>query len=793
MPYIKKEFIQGTLIPAVDIVRLIQQYVTLKKSGKDWKCCCPFHNEKTPSFTVNQQKGTYRCYGCGAHGSAINFLMQYKNLEFVDAVEELARFAGLEVEYDNNSLNKMRRDDSSKELYEIMDRAAYFFTDQLHKNPQALDYFVKQRGLNLELIKKARLGFAPDNRDYVERQLMRSSEEYQNFVTLGLQTDRREDDGRYVRRAFFRGRVIFPIFDIKGRIVAFGGRVLGSDAIPKYLNTPETPIFKKRLELFGLYETLQANRNRPEKVVIVEGYMDAIALRQAGYNNIVATLGTSITKEHLKQLFRFTDKVICCFDGDEAGKKATWRALKAVTPVLDDPRKEVYFVNMSPGHDPDTLVREQGPQAFEAELNMAVSYSESILLHESKLYDISDPNLRARLIDSVLSIIKAMKSQTLQIVTLQVLSAYVDISLDALQNMLNSSGIKANQEFIDVEVYESSNRPNTNYQTISSKYVSKQNLPTWARNYSSGTKVKSIKVNPNYGHNREGNGVIGGAIPIAPANAQRPWGDGMMRSMSVQEFNEQLWRQHMAQNQFTPAANYMNLGPNGAPFSATYDSDEPSGEYFEGGRGPEGNLMNRANESSYGATVSVVPQVSQEAREGSNEALALRDQHYHSVVGRDFSINELESSSYRLLGFALQNPTTVANVYESFKLDSMLAYAKALRVVEYPSIERVFTFIKQHPTTSCAAILEEFRNTPFDALFNLLSELTILPNTSDNNDFDITTKTIFLGNFIFELLKEPLKWRIDELKQGAMSEDDLAEVIHLNQVLSHNFREGSLR
>ncbi|MCK0534427.1 MULTISPECIES: DNA primase [unclassified Anaerobiospirillum] len=455
MPIIKKDYIKNRLIPHIDLVKLVNQFINLKKSGADYTCCCPFHNEKTPSFHVNPRRQTFTCYGCNEWGNAIDFVMKYKNIGFVDAVEELSRFAGLEVEYEEGSGRQFDSEKANKKAYELMDRVAAYFTDALNRNPEAMKYFTEQRALSPELITRARLGFAPDSWDYVAREIARDPSEYRELVELGIQVDRVEDDGRHVCKSFFRGRVMFPIFDIKGRIIAFGGRVFANDFGPKYLNSPETKIFKKRKELFGLYETLQATRNRPEKVVVVEGYMDAIALRQAGFNNIVATLGTAITADHLKTLFRYTGKVICCFDGDEAGKKATWRALQAVTPVLEKSDKEVSFINMPAGHDPDTLVRSEGKEAFEREIKMAVSYSESIILHESKVYDISDPNQRVRFLSSVLSIIKAMKSFSMRMVTLQVLSSYVGTDESTLKEMLNDESITPAAEFMGMDNYSS--------------------------------------------------------------------------------------------------------------------------------------------------------------------------------------------------------------------------------------------------------------------------------------------------------------------------------------------------
>ncbi len=453
MPFISKDFIRNKLMPRLDIVKLIQQYRTLKLSGANYKCCCPFHNEKTPSFTVSPSRQTYRCFGCGEHGNAIDFVMKYNNSSFVDAVEELARFAGIDVEYDKNSDYDPKKADMKQGLYKMMDDAAYYFTRCLQQNPEAMAYFKEKRGLSDEIIVKARLGYAPDNFEYVEQELAKNSEDYSKAVDCGLQKDIHEE-GRHRKYAFFRNRVMFPIFDVKGRIIAFGGRVLGDEKTAKYLNSPETPIFKKSREIFGLYECLQANRNRPESVVVVEGYMDAIALRQAGYNNIVATLGTALTSEHIQALFRYTNEVVFCFDSDDAGKKAGWHAMQVITPLLKETEKNVRFLFLPAGHDPDTFVRAHGNDAFRDEIKKALSLTETLFLYKIKEFDLSNVDGRGDFIRNVASIIKAMPFNY-QFVAKQLLSEILHMSLEEVNNTVDDPSIEIDRSFLPQPTYSS--------------------------------------------------------------------------------------------------------------------------------------------------------------------------------------------------------------------------------------------------------------------------------------------------------------------------------------------------
>ncbi|MCU7844575.1 MAG: DNA primase [Candidatus Thiodiazotropha sp. (ex Monitilora ramsayi)] len=355
------------LISRVDVVEIINRRVPLKKAGRDFQACCPFHDEKTPSFTVSQQKQFYHCFGCGAHGSAIGFLMEYDNLGFVEAVESLAESAGLEVPreagYDQGP--------DLRPLYDLMEEASRFYQQQLRQHPevyQAVDY-LKHRGLTGEIAARFHLGFAPPGWDNLLSILGQDQAAIERLSQCGL-TSEPESGKRYDR---FRHRIVFPIRDSRGRVIGFGGRVLGDDK-PKYLNSPETPLFHKGRELYGLYEARKAN-NKLQRLLVVEGYMDVVALAQYGILNAVATLGTATTQDHLELIFRTCSEVVFCFDGDRAGKDAAWKALQTTLPVMREGR-EARFLFLPDGEDPDTLVRKEGREAFEVRIDGALPLSE---------------------------------------------------------------------------------------------------------------------------------------------------------------------------------------------------------------------------------------------------------------------------------------------------------------------------------------------------------------------------------------------------------------------------------
>ena len=364
---IPNDFIQ-TLLSRVDIVEVVDRLVPLKKAGANYVACCPFHGEKTPSFTVSPTKQFYHCFGCGAHGTAIGFLMEYSQKPFPDAVEELARDAGLTVPRVERAGEKERREEAT-DLTEHLLVAAKFYRAQLKASTRAIDY-LKGRGLTGTIAAHYGIGYAPDGWQSLERVFADYADPALDAAGLVIGGD---SGKRYDR---FRDRVMFPIHDARGRVVGFGGRVLDRGE-PKYLNSPETPVFSKGRELYGLFQARQAIRDA-ERVVVVEGYMDVVALAQHGVGYAVATLGTSTTAVHVQKLFRLTDSVVFCFDGDAAGRKAAWRALENALPCLAD-GKNAQFLFLPDGEDPDDFVRMRGKAALEQAVKVAVPLSEFLL------------------------------------------------------------------------------------------------------------------------------------------------------------------------------------------------------------------------------------------------------------------------------------------------------------------------------------------------------------------------------------------------------------------------------
>ncbi|QFI55928.1 DNA primase [Aeromonas simiae] len=358
------------LLNRTDIVELIDSRVRLKKAGKNYQACCPFHNEKSPSFSVSPDKQFYHCFGCGAHGNAIGFVMAYDGLEFPDAIDELASLHGMTVPREQSGGGSYGSQPAvSKDLFELMAQIARFYESNLKSASQAVEY-LKQRGLTGEVVKKFAIGYAPNEWDQVRRRFGAGREQEQQLITGGMLIQRDNGPGSYDR---FRDRIMFPIRDKRGRVIGFGGRVLG-DGTPKYLNSPETPIFHKGRELFGLYEVRQAHKE-VRRVLVVEGYMDVVALAQYGIDYAVAALGTATTSDHIHTLFRTTAEVVCCYDGDNAGREAAWRALDNALPHLQDGR-ELKFVFLPDGEDPDSLVRQIGKSEFEELLDQAQPFAE---------------------------------------------------------------------------------------------------------------------------------------------------------------------------------------------------------------------------------------------------------------------------------------------------------------------------------------------------------------------------------------------------------------------------------
>lgn len=437
---IPRDFIDN-LLARVDVVDVVNTRVPLKKKGREYMACCPFHNEKTPSFTVSPTKQFYHCFGCGAHGSAVSFLMEYEHLSFVEAIESLAHSLGIDVPHEAQTPQQVRKQKVARGLYELMEEAGQYFTRQLQHHAPARQY-IKQREIDQNTAQRFGLGYSSDAWDALTQQFGRSYGE-QKLLASGLQI--KNDAGRVYDR--FRDRLMFPIRDRKGRVIGFGGRVLG-EGTPKYLNSPETDIFHKGYELYGLYEARQHTRQL-ERLVVVEGYMDVIALAQFGVTYAVATLGTAITggdvddgskddaqpevihnsgfinadvdqkredltQRHIQQLFSTVSEVVFCFDGDRAGKQAAWRALENAMPELNDGR-EIRFLFLPAGEDPDSQVRKIGKDAFEQSLrDDSLTLSDYLLVALKAQFNTASREGRSRLVDHAMGLLAVMPETLLK-------------------------------------------------------------------------------------------------------------------------------------------------------------------------------------------------------------------------------------------------------------------------------------------------------------------------------------------------------------------------------------------
>ncbi|PKH01586.1 DNA primase [Psychromonas sp. MB-3u-54] len=391
---IPRNFIDD-LIARTDIVDFIDSRVKLKKQGKDYRACCPFHNgNNNSSFSVSSDKQFYHCFNCGASGNVLSFIMEYDGIEFVDAIETLAEQLSIEVPREESGFGKSQQSSyvDRKDLYQLMADIAVFYQQQLrtHKNSQQVINYLKGRGLSGQTVKHFKIGYAPDGWNEVRKRFAVSIELEKQLIEAGMLISK-EKSGSYDR---FRDRVMFPIHDRRGRVIGFGGRVLGEDE-PKYLNSPETPLFHKGKELYGLYQVKQAHKEI-KRVLVVEGYMDVVALGQFGIDYAVASLGTSTTPEHIQQLFRHTSEVICCFDGDKAGKAAAWRALENALPFIQDGRT-LRFMFLADGEDPDSYVQKEGKEAFENLIELALPLSDFLFQHLLNQVDMRIADSKAKL------------------------------------------------------------------------------------------------------------------------------------------------------------------------------------------------------------------------------------------------------------------------------------------------------------------------------------------------------------------------------------------------------------
>jgi DNA primase len=393
MALIPQSFI-ADLLNRVDIVDVVGQHVKLKKAGANYQGLCPFHSEKSPSFSVSPTKQFYHCFGCGAHGSAISFLMEYSGLGYVDAIEDLARSAGLDVPREERTANDVARQQQAMALSEVMSSAADWYRQQLKGNTRAVEY-LKGRGLTGEIAKRYALGYAPDGWQGLEAVFgpYTNDEVAKTLVEGGLLIQGEQTEGAPIKRYDrFRDRIMFPIRNPKGQTIGFGGRILDQGE-PKYLNSPETPLFSKGNTLYGLFEARQAIRAQ-EYVLVCEGYMDVVALAQLGFPNAVATLGTACTANHVRMLLRQTEKVVFSFDGDAAGQRAAQRALEACLPLMSDD-KEIRFLFLPTEHDPDSYVRAYGAPAFEKVIKEAMSISSFFFKVVSEDHELTTPEGRA--------------------------------------------------------------------------------------------------------------------------------------------------------------------------------------------------------------------------------------------------------------------------------------------------------------------------------------------------------------------------------------------------------------
>jgi DNA primase len=426
---IPQKFIDD-LLDRVDIVEVIDRRVKLKKTGKNFSACCPFHDEKTPSFSVNPGKQFYYCFGCGAGGNALGFLMDYERLEFPEAVESLAQTVGLQVPKEELRPGQTPPQDTNRPILEQLEQATRFYEHSLRKHPEAKRAvaYLKGRGLSGEIARAFRVGFAPPGWDNLLQTADKDAQQIKRLTDGGMLVT--NDRGRTYDR--FRDRIVFPILDARGRVIAFGGRVLGDDK-PKYLNSPETPVFHKSRELYGLYQARKSERSL-NRIVVVEGYMDVIALAQYGIGYAVATLGTATSEAHMERLFRHVPEVVFCFDGDEAGRKAAFRALESTLPVMQDGR-QARFLFVPDGEDPDSLVRARGAEHLEHLFSSATPLENFLFDWVAQDLDISTLDGRARFSKQAAPFVHLIPEGVFKTLMYQSLADRTGIDIDSLKRL----------------------------------------------------------------------------------------------------------------------------------------------------------------------------------------------------------------------------------------------------------------------------------------------------------------------------------------------------------------------
>ena len=425
---IPQDFIDD-LIERADVSEVIGKRVEIKKAGKEYKACCPFHNEKTPSFTVSPEKGFYHCFGCGAHGTALGFLMDYERLTFVEAIEELAKMVGVPVPKtkEDRVVNKENND-----LKSLLSRVSKHYEKNLKESTIAIEYF-KSRGIDGKTARHYALGFAKKSYDDILKNFGKTDKDRKQLLACGLLTEK--DDGGYFDK--FRNRVMFPIRNNRGEVVGFGGRVI-ADEEPKYLNSPGTVLFKKGELLYGLFESKKSIAER-NSAIIVEGYTDVIGLYQFGVGNSLATLGTATTDNHINKIFRISDQIIFCFDGDDAGRKAAEKAMKLCLPLVRK-NKEAYFLILE-DEDPDEFIRKHGHKQFEARLATAQSTDEFLINICNKTSDITSVKGKANAIENAMALVNTIQDGIYKDLMVEKIASEYNLTLEKLVNYVPSKKI----------------------------------------------------------------------------------------------------------------------------------------------------------------------------------------------------------------------------------------------------------------------------------------------------------------------------------------------------------------
>ncbi|CAA0120677.1 DNA primase [BD1-7 clade bacterium] len=430
---IPQSFIDN-LLERTDLVELIDGRVKLKKTGRNYSACCPFHDEKTPSFSVNPDKQFYYCFGCGAGGNALSFVMEYDRLDFIEAIEQLAKAQNIDIPRDAPTDEQQTYTKSKNSIYDLLEQANQWYQQQLMHHGEKLKVveYLKDRGLNGEICKEFEVGFAPPGWRNLKTALATDDTRLEHLIEGGMLIEKEGSDKAADSYDRFRDRLIFPIRDNRGRTIGFGGRVFG-DEKPKYLNSPETPVFHKNHELYGLYQARQSNRHL-QRLIMVEGYMDVIGLAQHGIRCAVATLGTAAGTTHMEKVFRHTSEVVFCFDGDDAGKKAADRALDAVLPFMQAGR-QARFLFLPDGEDPDTMVRKHGNTHFEHLIERCETLSEYLFSKASRNLDMGRADDRAQLINQLMPAIKSMPPGTYRELVLRSISEKTGLPIDDLKDL----------------------------------------------------------------------------------------------------------------------------------------------------------------------------------------------------------------------------------------------------------------------------------------------------------------------------------------------------------------------